>query len=156
MACHLFKVNPLPRPMINFRSLEIQWSIFVYWKYKQNTTKYTIQTLSFQICNTTCRLQNSSHFVQIPMYQRRILRALRTYPIILSIYHTGPLFTKRRDVLRQDFVNSPRHDIGCYNDRIAPKFDRHLGSDAACQISKVIGKVKTRISRLPRLHEILR
>ena len=37
-----------------------------------------------------------------------------------------PLFTKREDVLPQDFVK-----FGCYNDRIALKFDRLLDRAAA-------------------------
>ena len=37
-----------------------------------------------------------------------------------------PLFTKRTGVLPQDLVKSRSRAIGCYNDRIALKFDRHL------------------------------
>ena len=33
--------------------------------------------------------------------------------------NTGPLFTKRMDVLPQDLVKSRSHEIRCYNDRIA-------------------------------------
>ena len=43
----------------------------------------------------------------------------------------GPVFTKRTDVLPQDLVGSWSREIGCYSDRIALKFDRHLGSAAA-------------------------
>ena len=42
----------------------------------------------------------------------------------------GPLFSKRTDVLPQDIVKSRSREIGCYNDRIALKFDSHLGSAA--------------------------
>ena len=42
----------------------------------------------------------------------------------------GPLFTKSTDVLSQDLVKSRRREIGCNNDRIALKFDKHLGSSA--------------------------
>ena len=44
---------------------------------------------------------------------------------------TGPLFTERYDVLPPNLVESRSREIGCYNDRIALKFDRHLGSPAA-------------------------
>ena len=35
------------------------------------------------------------------------------------------------DVLPHDPVKSQNREIGCYNDRIAIKFDRHIGSVAA-------------------------
>ena len=44
---------------------------------------------------------------------------------------SGPLFTKRTDVLPQDLVKSRSREIECHIDRIAMKFDRHLGSVAA-------------------------
>ena len=34
------------------------------------------------------------------------------------------------DILPQDLVKSPSREIGCYNDRIALEFDRHLDSAA--------------------------
>ena len=43
----------------------------------------------------------------------------------------GPIFTKWRDVLPQDLVKSRSREIGCCNNPVALKFDRHLGSDAA-------------------------
>ena len=61
-----------------------------------------------------------------------------------------PLFTKRADVLPANFVKSPNRGVGCYNDDIVLKFDRHLGS-AATDVPvkfKTIGKVLTLISRL--------
>ena len=45
--------------------------------------------------------------------------------------HAGPLFTKRTDILPQDLVKSRSHESGCYNDRVAIKFDMHLGSTAS-------------------------
>ena len=42
-------------------------------------------------------------------------------------YH---LFTKRQDVLPPNLVKSRSRDIGYHDDRIALKFDRHLGSVA--------------------------
>ena len=42
-----------------------------------------------------------------------------------------PLFTKWTDVLQPNLVKSRSREIGCYNDRIVLKFDRHLGSAAA-------------------------
>ena len=35
------------------------------------------------------------------------------------------------DILPPNFVKSRSREIGCYNARIAPNFDRHLGSSAA-------------------------
>ena len=43
----------------------------------------------------------------------------------------APFFTKRTDVLPQDLVKSRSREIECCNDRIALKFERHLGSAAA-------------------------
>ena len=43
----------------------------------------------------------------------------------------GPLFTKRTDVLLQNLVKSRSSEIGCYSDRVALKFGRHLHSAAA-------------------------
>ena len=59
---------------------------------------------------------------------------------VLQEYY-GPLFTKRYDVLPQNLVKSRSREIGCYNDGIALKFQRHRD---ACQISEPLG---TRISR---------
>ena len=44
---------------------------------------------------------------------------------------SGPLFTKRTDVLPPNLVKSRSHEIGCYDGRIALKFDRHLDSALA-------------------------
>ena len=44
---------------------------------------------------------------------------------------TGPLFTKRADVLRQDLAKSRSRAIRVLTCPIALKFDRHLGSTAA-------------------------
>ena len=44
---------------------------------------------------------------------------------------SGPLFTKRTDILLQDLVKSRSREIGYYDDPIALEFDRHFGSDAA-------------------------
>ena len=44
---------------------------------------------------------------------------------------SGPLFIKRMGVLPQDLVKCQSREIGCLNDRIALKFDRHLHSTAA-------------------------
>ena len=51
----------------------------------------------------------------------------------------GPLFTKRVDVVPQDLVK-----IGCFNDRIALKFDRHLDST----IAEVPVKFQSNLKRL--------
>ena len=44
---------------------------------------------------------------------------------------SGPLFTKRKDILPQDLVKSWSHEIGVYTFSITLKFDRHLSSAAA-------------------------
>ena len=44
---------------------------------------------------------------------------------------TGSLIIKLADFLLQDLVKSRSRDMECYNNRIALKIDRHLGSDAA-------------------------
>ena len=41
---------------------------------------------------------------------------------------SGPLFTKRLDVLPRDLVKFRSREIGCFNDCVALKIDRHLGS----------------------------
>ena len=51
---------------------------------------------------------------------------------VLSTFSTsGPLFTKQTDILPQDLVKPRSREIGCYNDGICLKFDRHLGRAAA-------------------------
>ena len=50
----------------------------------------------------------------------------RPHPLV-----SGLLIRRRTDVLPQDRVKSWSREIGSYDDRIALKFDRHLGSAAA-------------------------
>ena len=45
--------------------------------------------------------------------------------------YSGPLFTKRTDVLMEDLAKSRSRDVACCHGRIALKFGRHLGSAAA-------------------------
>ena len=47
--------------------------------------------------------------------------------------YPGPLFIKRTDVLPQDLVKSRSREIGFYHDRIALKFDMHLGNTVKFQ-----------------------
>ena len=70
----------------------------------------------------------------------------------------GPLFTKQTDVLPPNFVMYQSREIGCYNDRIALKYDRHLGSAAAGMPAKFQNDRKSLNLNLvvTRLHEILR
>ena len=49
---------------------------------------------------------------------------------ITTAISSGLLFTKRKDVVPQDLVKSRSRGIGCYNHRIALKFDRHLDNTA--------------------------
>ena len=44
---------------------------------------------------------------------------------------SGPLFIKRTDVISQDLVKSRSRKIGCYNIRIAVKFDSSSGEGKA-------------------------
>ena len=69
-----------------------------------------------------------------------------------------PLFTKRMDVSLQDLVKSRSREIGCYNGRIALKFDRYLGSGAAEVPVKFQSDWESPNLNLAivRLHEILR
>ena len=57
----------------------------------------------------------------------------------------GSLFTKRTDALPQDLMKSRSSEIGCCDDCIALKFDKHLGSICcrrACQMSERLKKSK--------------
>ena len=75
-----------------------------------------------------------------------------------SEYETGPPFTKRTGVLPQYLVKSRSREIGCYNDRIALKFDMHLGS-AATEVPvkyKIYWKSLNPNLVASRLYEILR
>ena len=49
---------------------------------------------------------------------------------------TEPLFTHRTDVLPQNLLKYRSREIWCYNDCIALKFDRYLGSTAAEMLVK--------------------
>ena len=49
----------------------------------------------------------------------------------VHICDTGPLITKRLDVLSPNPVKSRSHEFGCYQDRIVLKSGRHLGSTAS-------------------------
>ena len=58
--------------------------------------------------------------------------AYERYRVISAVvYQSGPLFTKRTDVLPTNLVKPRSREIECYNHRIALKIDRHLGSAAA-------------------------
>ena len=49
----------------------------------------------------------------------------------MVLVNTNPPAAKRKDVLPPTLVKPRSREIGCYYDRIARKFDRHLGSAAA-------------------------
>ena len=55
---------------------------------------------------------------------------------LLTRTDSGPLFTKQQYVLPPNLVKSQRREIGCSNDHIALKFDKHLGSTAAEMLIK--------------------
>ena len=84
-------------------------------------------------------------------------RTLSSY-IVNTIANPGPLFAKRLDVLPLNFAKSASCDIGCCKDRIALKFDRHLGSVVAEVPFKFQGVWKSLNLNLvvSRLHKILR
>ena len=92
------------------------------------------------------------HTQHIPSYMRFSFCSVLLYFVTgrFHPYPSGPLFTKRWDVLPPNLVKSRSHEIGCYNDSIARKYDRHPGSATAempCKF-RAIAKVQTRISRL--------
>ena len=70
----------------------------------------------------------------------------------------GLLLTGRTDVLPPSLVNYWSHEIGCYNDRIDLKLDKHLGSAAADVLAKLQNDWKSLNLNLAAssLHEILR
>ena len=72
--------------------------------------------------------------------------------------HPYPNFNGKTDALPQDFVKSRSRETGCYNDRIALEFDRHLGSATAEVPVKFQSDWKSLNPNLTasRLHEILR
>ena len=58
-------------------------------------------------------------------------REAMSHTTLTALLSPGPLFTKRQDVLPPNLAMSRSRVIGCCNNRIALKFDRHLGSGAA-------------------------
>ena len=72
----------------------------------------------------------------------------------MIISYAGSLFTEREDALPTNLVKSWSHEVGCYNDRIALKFD-----SAAAEVPvKFLGDWKSVAPNLTasRLHEICR
>ena len=69
----------------------------------------------------------------------------------------GILGTKQIEVLTQDLVMSQSHEIGCYKNHIALKFDRQLDSAAAEMSVKFQSHWKSPNANLAvsRLHEVL-
>ena len=68
-----------------------------------------------------------------------------------------PLFTKRWDVLPPNLVKTRSREVGCYNDRVALKSDRHLGVNAIEMPVKFLSDRNSLNPNLAasRLHEIL-
>ena len=56
--------------------------------------------------------------------------AAMSHSLVTVLIPPGPLFTKRYNVFPQNIAKTRSREIGCYNDPIALKFDRHLGSGA--------------------------
>ena len=67
--------------------------------------------------------------------------------ISLMQQEPGPRLNIRKDVFPWDLVKSRSHEIGTLNCRIALKFDRHIGSNAAILNTNLTAS---------RLYEILR
>ena len=76
---------------------------------------------------------------------------------VMLLGYSGPIFTKRQDVLLPNLVKSRSREIGSYDFRTALKFDRHLGSAAAEGPVKFQSDWKSLNPNLAtsRLHEIL-
>ena len=102
------------------------------------------------------------------LIKRHLCMETSRWPELIIMYNTasasccsigpGALFTKRQDVLPPNLVKSRSHKIGCYDDCIALKYDRCLGSAAAEMPVKFESDWKSLNPNLvaSRLHEILR
>ena len=87
-----------------------------------------------------------------------LVQTLFHYKSKRCLCYTEPRLNIRKDVLSLDLVKSRSHEIGTLNCRIALKFDRHIGSNAAevpvkFQSDRTI--LNTNLATW-RLHEILR
>ena len=76
----------------------------------------------------------------------------------MKLEHSGPLFTKRADVLPPNLVKPLSREIRCYNDRIIVKSDKHLSTNAVDVSVKIQSDCKSLNPNLAvsRLHEMLR
>ena len=75
-----------------------------------------------------------------------------------ALFHPGPLFTKRTDVLPQELVKYPSREIRAYTFPIGLKFDRYLDSNAFEMPDKFESDMIIIAANLAatRLHEIWR
>ena len=141
--------------------------LFTYWTFYNHTDEKI--TICLQVVAIT-QISVDTWYVKSRETSRCIVRYRQFFitefgfNILLSILiiaireMTGLLFTKRTDVLLQDLVKSRRHEIGCYNDRIALTFDRHLDS-AATEVPVEFQSYWESLNlnlAASRLHEILR
>ena len=78
----------------------------------------------------------SSFWLNTYAEKKDLIRTSTANKVHRYVVSIGPLFTKRKGVLPQDLGKSRSREIGCYNERIALKFDRHLPSAAAERLEK--------------------
>ena len=106
------------------------WDLAESWRHVSNRFE-TWQVSQQHCCRGAWQIsKRSGHFSTrsrtIDTLRDRTIRHLMRYWI--GPLHGPPrLFTKRYDVLPPNLAKSRSLKIGCYNDRIALKFDRHLG-----------------------------
>ena len=121
---------------------------------RANASRHSLCDLGV-LFNAKC----STHSTLPPLkYARYALYCVLLWWVWVHLSYAGPPFTKRTGDLPQYFVKSRSREFGCYNDRIALKFHRHLGSRAAEMPVKFQSDWRSLNSNLAAsiLHEILR
>ena len=104
----------------------------VNWWYRhiQNKTKNTARSI-FCGCTIAGKFHGDGLVYEYLFANVEVMVFIVTVYRIPFLTGSGPLFTKCWDVLPPNPVKSQNHEVGCYNVRIALKFDRHRGSAAA-------------------------
>ena len=96
------------------------------------------------------------HFTSGMIHYKWIVNMDTVILLHWTILHSSRLrFTKRWNVLPPNFATSRSHEIQCYNDRVALKFDRHLGSSTADMRVKFQSDWK-RLTQISRLRDFMR
>ena len=96
---------------------------------------YSLQTVVYTLLRTMCSVMISTVCLCIGY-----IRTLSSDHDDQYKYKSGPLCTERADVLSPNLVKSRHLEFGCYDDRVALKFDRHLGCRCACYIVERLEK----------------